>query len=218
MRSGDRHESDSCGIVPAHRSRDQSRPHAAASSRPSQSEAEPPRITSVCSDAAGNRNRVDRGMTFREPRVAIGATWGVVGAFAVVQAVAWAPHGVLGGIPWTRAAVVQAVAAWAAILILAVASTRRILRSTAGDCGARTGAHPDAGAGGAAGALQRRAAGRCPFGRRSARIPDARRAHRPARRRAIASVSRCCPTTARSFRPTRRGSTSRSGDRGPGPT
>jgi signal transduction histidine kinase len=67
-------------------------------------------------------------MKFREPRVAIGATWGVVGAFAVIQAMSWAPHGILGGILWSRAAVVQAVAAWTVILILAVVSTRRILR------------------------------------------------------------------------------------------
>src|SRR4051794_19691862 len=81
-------------------------------------------------NAADNRNRVDRGMNFREPRVAIGAIWGLVGTFAVVQAMSWTTHGIPGGIPWSRAAVIQAVAAWAVILILAVLSTQRVLHST----------------------------------------------------------------------------------------
>ncbi len=69
-------------------------------------------------------------MTFNRPRGAIWATWGVVGAFAVIQAMAWSPHGTPGGVPYSRGAMVQAVAAWAVILTLATVSTRRILRYT----------------------------------------------------------------------------------------
>jgi signal transduction protein with GAF and PtsI domain len=69
-------------------------------------------------------------MNFNRPRGAIWTTWGVVGAFAVIQMMAWAPHGVLGGIPYSRGSIVQAVAAWAVILTLATMATRRIRRFT----------------------------------------------------------------------------------------
>ena len=64
-------------------------------------------------------------MNFHQPRGAIVATWSVVGAFAVIQAIAWASQGVPGDSPGS---VLQTAAAWGVILTLAAVSTRRILK------------------------------------------------------------------------------------------
>jgi GAF domain-containing protein len=65
-------------------------------------------------------------MNLIKPRATVWATWSVVCAFAVIQAMAWAPGGVLGRHP--NGPVVQGIAAWAVILTLASVSTRRIQR------------------------------------------------------------------------------------------
>ena len=64
-------------------------------------------------------------MNFHQPRGAIVATWSVVGAFAVIQAIAWASQGGPGD---SRGSVLQTAAAWGVVLTLAAVSTRRILK------------------------------------------------------------------------------------------
>jgi signal transduction protein with GAF and PtsI domain len=62
-------------------------------------------------------------MNLRHPRVAVWGIWGLVVAFAAVQAVAWS---IAGGIPRRPVVLVQVAAAWIVVLILATVSTRRI--------------------------------------------------------------------------------------------
>jgi signal transduction protein with GAF and PtsI domain len=62
-------------------------------------------------------------MNLRHPRVAVWGIWGLVVAFAAVQAVAWS---IAGGIPGRPVDLVQVAAAWIVVLILATVSTRRI--------------------------------------------------------------------------------------------
>lgn len=56
------------------------------------------------------------------------AIWGLVAAFAAIQAVAWT---IAGGVPRRPAVLVQVVAAWVVMLILAAVSTARIGRLSA---------------------------------------------------------------------------------------
>ncbi len=64
-------------------------------------------------------------MKLRSPRAAVMAIWGLVAAFAAIQAVAWT---MAGGVPRRPAVLVQVVAAWVVLLILAAVSTARIGR------------------------------------------------------------------------------------------
>jgi signal transduction protein with GAF and PtsI domain len=59
----------------------------------------------------------------RYPRAAVLGIWGLVALFALIEVAAWA---IAGGVPRLSVMIVQAVAAWTVVLILAVASTRRI--------------------------------------------------------------------------------------------
>src|SRR5512132_3569392 len=62
-------------------------------------------------------------MNFRHPRVAVVGIWGLVALFAVIEAGAWT---IAGAIPRRPLVLVQVIAAWIVMLILAVVSTRRI--------------------------------------------------------------------------------------------
>ena len=62
-------------------------------------------------------------MIFRGPRARGWIIWSLVLAFAVVQAIAWT---LAGGIPRRPLVLVQVVAAWTVMLILAALATRRI--------------------------------------------------------------------------------------------
>jgi Transcriptional regulator containing GAF, AAA-type ATPase, and DNA binding domains len=62
-------------------------------------------------------------MNLRHPRAAVWGIWGLVAAFAVLQVAAWT---IMGEIPRRPAALVQVVAAWVVMLVLATISTRRI--------------------------------------------------------------------------------------------
>ncbi len=62
-------------------------------------------------------------MSFRQPRAAVFGIWGLVVLFAIIEAAAWA---ISGGIPRRPLVLVQVIAAWIVVLILAVVSTRRI--------------------------------------------------------------------------------------------
>lgn len=62
-------------------------------------------------------------MNLRHSRAAVWAIWGLVAAFAAVQAVAWS---IAGSVPRRPVALVQVAAAWIVVLILATVSTRRI--------------------------------------------------------------------------------------------
>lgn len=62
-------------------------------------------------------------MNFRHPRAAVAGIWGLVALFAIIEATAWA---VAGGIPRRPLVLVQVIAAWIVMVILAVVSTRRI--------------------------------------------------------------------------------------------
>jgi signal transduction protein with GAF and PtsI domain len=64
-------------------------------------------------------------MNLRHPRVAIWGIWCLVAGFAIIQAAAWLAT---GGIPRRPAVLVQVIAAWIVMLILATVSTRRIDR------------------------------------------------------------------------------------------
>lgn len=59
----------------------------------------------------------------RHPRAAVWGIWGLVAAFAAVQAVAWS---IAGGVARSPIVLVQLAAAWIVVLILATLSTRRI--------------------------------------------------------------------------------------------
>jgi transcriptional regulator with GAF, ATPase, and Fis domain len=62
-------------------------------------------------------------MSLRHTRAAVWGIWGLIAAFGVIQAAAWI---VAGGVPRRPVVLVQVVAAWIVMLILAVVSTRRI--------------------------------------------------------------------------------------------
>jgi transcriptional regulator with GAF, ATPase, and Fis domain len=62
-------------------------------------------------------------MNFRHPRAAVFGIWGMVALFAVIEAAAWT---IAGGIPRRPLVLVQVIAAWVVMLILAIVSTRRI--------------------------------------------------------------------------------------------
>jgi signal transduction histidine kinase len=62
-------------------------------------------------------------MNVRHPRVALWGIWALVVAFAIIQMATWR---LSGGIPRRPAIVVEVVAAWVAVLVLATISTRRI--------------------------------------------------------------------------------------------
>ena len=62
-------------------------------------------------------------MNIRHPRVAVFGIWGLVTLFAVIEAGAWA---IAGGIPRRPLVLVQVIAAWIVMLILAFVATRRI--------------------------------------------------------------------------------------------
>jgi GAF domain-containing protein len=64
-------------------------------------------------------------MNLRHPRAAVWGIWGLVAGFGLIQAAAWT---ISGGVPKRPAVLVQVVAAWAVMLILAIVSTRRIGR------------------------------------------------------------------------------------------
>ena len=58
-----------------------------------------------------------------DSRAPVWIIWGMVAAFAIIQAVAWAME---GGVPRRPLVLVQVVAAWAVMLVLAVLASRRI--------------------------------------------------------------------------------------------
>src|SRR5215510_4355805 len=62
-------------------------------------------------------------MTTRDPRAQVWIIWGLIVLFGVIEAIAWI---VAGGIPTRPGVVVQVVAAWTVMLILASLATRRI--------------------------------------------------------------------------------------------
>ena len=62
-------------------------------------------------------------MIFRDRRAPVWAIWGLVAAFGVIQAAAWAAA---GGVPTRPGALVQIVSAWIVMLILASLATERI--------------------------------------------------------------------------------------------
>ena len=66
-------------------------------------------------------------MTSSDQRAPVWVIWGLVGLFALVEAISWS---VAGGIPRRAVVLVQVGTAWAVMLILAVLATRR-LRSQA---------------------------------------------------------------------------------------
>lgn len=75
------------------------------------------------------RSRVVLEMNSGQSRAVVWSPWGVVGAFAVVQLLAWTewpPWTMTGGSPHPRSVLLQSIAAWAAILILAAVATHRI--------------------------------------------------------------------------------------------
>jgi transcriptional regulator with GAF, ATPase, and Fis domain len=62
-------------------------------------------------------------MNLRHPRAAVLGIWGLVALFAVIEAVAWTIN---GGVPRRPLVLVQVIAAWVVMIILAIVSTRRI--------------------------------------------------------------------------------------------
>jgi transcriptional regulator with GAF, ATPase, and Fis domain len=62
-------------------------------------------------------------MNFRHPRTVVAGIWGLVALFAIVEAAAWT---LAGGVPRRPLVLVQVIAAWVVIVILAVVSTYRI--------------------------------------------------------------------------------------------
>jgi transcriptional regulator with GAF, ATPase, and Fis domain len=62
-------------------------------------------------------------MNLRHPRAAVIGIWGLVALFAVVEGTAWT---IAGGVPRRPLVLVQVIAAWIVMLILALVSTRRI--------------------------------------------------------------------------------------------
>ena len=62
-------------------------------------------------------------MHLRHPRAAVFGIWGMVAVFAMIEAGAWT---IAGGIPRRPLVLVQVIAAWVVMLILAIVSTRRI--------------------------------------------------------------------------------------------
>jgi GAF domain-containing protein len=62
-------------------------------------------------------------MTFRDHRAPVWVIWGLIAAFGVIQAVAWT---LAGGVPRRPIVLVQVIAAWLVMLILASLATRRL--------------------------------------------------------------------------------------------
>jgi transcriptional regulator with GAF, ATPase, and Fis domain len=62
-------------------------------------------------------------MNFRHPRAAVFGIWGLVALFAAIEAAAWT---IAGGVPRRPLVLVQVIAAWIVMIILAVIATRRI--------------------------------------------------------------------------------------------
>ena len=60
---------------------------------------------------------------FRDQRAPVWVIWGLVGLFGVIQAAAWIAA---GGIPTRPLVLVQVIAAWAVMLILATLATQRL--------------------------------------------------------------------------------------------
>ena len=139
-------------------------------------------------------------MNLRHPRAAVVAIWGLVAAFAVTQVIAWI---VLGGASRPAVFILQFVTAWVLILILAIVST---VASVVSPGRSRNMSRP-------APRLSIRSSS-SRFVTPSCRsFPDRLTCHWHSRRwrsesfawfPATASASPCCPTTARSSRPTRR--------------
>ena len=63
-------------------------------------------------------------MIFRHPRAQLWVIWSLVAIFALIQAVAWT---MAGGVPRRPLVLVQVVAAWLVMLVLATIASRRIL-------------------------------------------------------------------------------------------
>lgn len=63
-------------------------------------------------------------MIFRHPRAQLWAIWSLVAIFALIQAGAWT---MAGGVPRRPLVLVQVVAAWLVMLVLATIASRRIL-------------------------------------------------------------------------------------------
>jgi transcriptional regulator with GAF, ATPase, and Fis domain len=62
-------------------------------------------------------------MNIKHSRTPVWAIWGLVAAFAIIQAVAWT---IAGGIPTRPLVLVQVIAAWCVMLVLAALASRRI--------------------------------------------------------------------------------------------
>src|SRR3954464_11977695 len=62
-------------------------------------------------------------ISLRDYKAPVWAIWGLIGLFGVIEAAAWITA---GGIPTRPGVVVQVVAAWIVMLILAVLATQRI--------------------------------------------------------------------------------------------
>jgi len=62
-------------------------------------------------------------MNYRDHRAQVWGIWGLIGAFGVIEAIAWI---VAGGVPRRPGVLVQVAAAWIVMIILASLATRRI--------------------------------------------------------------------------------------------
>ena len=62
-------------------------------------------------------------MNLKDSRAPVWVIWGLVAAFAVIQAIAWA---LAGGVPRRPLVLVQVIAAWIVMLVLAILASRRI--------------------------------------------------------------------------------------------
>src|SRR5258708_36836259 len=62
-------------------------------------------------------------MKYRGHRAPVWAIWGLIGAFALIEAAAWT---IAGGIPRRPAALIQGISGWVGMLILASLATRRL--------------------------------------------------------------------------------------------
>jgi GAF domain-containing protein len=62
-------------------------------------------------------------MNYRDYRAQVWVIWGLIGAFGVIEAVAWL---VAGGVPRRPGVLVQVASAWVVMIILASLATRRI--------------------------------------------------------------------------------------------
>src|SRR6185503_13239295 len=62
-------------------------------------------------------------MNYRDQRAPVWAIWGLIALFGVIEATAWT---LAGGIPRRAGVVIQVLAAWTVMIILASLATRRI--------------------------------------------------------------------------------------------